>query len=304
MMRTGHDSEYRVPGVQLTIPVDGEDDGPGHPVRSWFEAGFPALGGALGTAVLTRAEHELHRANRTPGAVTADLVVRERPLGLPDLDVPYSAQSWQRFLDALHPVPGLAALDIQTNDDRGRPNWPSMQVCCSSPGVGDQWRLLTLDCSDPALADTDAGQQALRVFLRSMAETTNPSYGEISFWSGLPRTALETGLALLPRDIVPVSRQQARGYAWVTILADEIGQRLGGLDGLRGSGAFAEVARLAAGGFWLQATPQWQEFGPAQARRVFDVLAPVLPPGRPRHPVGPNVLVPEDPRDRDARRRD
>jgi len=78
--------------------------------------------------------------------------------------------------------------------------------------------------------------------------------------------------------------------------AEEIGEHLGGAEALQGNGAFHEVSRLAGGGYWLQATDLWSQYGPAQARRVFEVLRPVLPAGRPSVGPTPNILVDEDPR--------
>jgi hypothetical protein len=97
----------------------------------------------------------------------------------------------------------------------------------------------------------------------------------------------------------------------VTVLGDEMVERVGGADRLRASGAFVEVEPLAAGGWWLLATETWEEFGPVQANRLFELLAPVLPPGKPKlsefRPVTmggppvlitlPNVLAERDPRE-------
>ncbi len=60
--------------------------------------------------------------------------------------------------------------------------------------------------------------------------------------------------------------------------------RLGGAGALRGNGAFAIVDEVAGGSVWLQATRRWSEWAGGQAAvdQVFDVLAPVLPPGMPR----------------------
>ena len=75
-----------------------------------------------------------------------------------------------------------------------------------------------------------------------------------------------------------------RSYSWVTIISEEIGQRLGGTDALQGSGAFHRVEHLPGGGFLLQATELLEQYQHEQAHRVFRVLAPALPAGAPRAP--------------------
>ena len=73
-------------------------------------------------------------------------------------------------------------------------------------------------------------------------------------------------------------------------------ERVGGGDRLRVSGAFVEAEPLAVGGWWLLATKTWDEYGPAQANRLFELLAPV-PPGRPEPAPAANALAARDPRE-------
>ena len=75
-----------------------------------------------------------------------------------------------------------------------------------------------------------------------------------------------------------------RGYSWITICPQEIGDRLGGEEALRATGAFCEVSSLRAGGYWLLATPTYLEYDMEAATRVFRALAPALPAGMPMDP--------------------
>jgi hypothetical protein len=275
--------DFRVPAAQLTIAVDEPGDRrPGETVRQWFAAGFADLGGDLADRVRAGASR---RDDRAPGVVAASVLSSD------GLDLPWSTSAWQQFLQVASTVPALAALEVHTNDDRGRPGRPFLSINCTQPSDDPRWRILTFEHDDPAIADT-----ALVRYLRSAAEVSNPSYGEISYTSRLHQSALETGLALLPHDTVPRSRRVARGYAWVTVLAEELGDRLGGVGGLLASGAFTEVTPLTGGGFWLRSTEHWRSYGPAEAERVFRALAPVLPPGRPTTTASANPLADEDPR--------
>jgi hypothetical protein len=85
------------------------------------------------------------------------------------------------------------------------------------------------------------------------------------------------------------------GYGWLTVLAEELGERLGGLEVLRASGAFVQVDRLASGGFWLLATRTWDEYGWPEAEGLFEVVAPVLPPGRPEVPREKSTVMGQPP---------
>lgn len=68
----------------------------------------------------------------------------------------------------------------------------------------------------------------------------------------------------------------------MTVTSAGVLDRLGGVEAVRGSGAFAEVIELPAGGAVLQATPRLSEYEGAAVRRVFEALAPVLPEEAPR----------------------
>jgi hypothetical protein len=89
-----------------------------------------------------------------------------------------------------------------------------------------------------------------------------------------------------------------RGYAWLTIIGQELADRLGSVDVLTASGVFWEVAPLAKGAVWLQATEDFRDYDQATAERLFAMLAPVLRPGLPERPtashIGPYYLVYED----------
>jgi hypothetical protein len=78
----------------------------------------------------------------------------------------------------------------------------------------------------------------------------------------------------------------------LTIVPEELADRLGGEPALRRSGAFAEVRKLAAGGVWLLATGDYREYDQSAVERVFDVLAPIPRPGLPRTRPHPPANLP------------
>jgi hypothetical protein len=76
-------------------------------------------------------------------------------------------------------------------------------------------------------------------------------------------------------------------------------QRLGGAATLAASEAFWRADELPTSGVLVQATERLGEYDLDAARRVFEVLAPVLPAGLPKEPVGwpeevPWLVIPED----------
>ena len=94
-------------------------------------------------------------------------------------------------------------------------------------------------------------------------------------------------------------RDALRGYSWLTILPQDLLDRVGGLDTLARSGAFVEIRPLAAGGVWLLATDDYRAFDDAALLRVFHAVAPALHPGPitlwpPPHGDPPLRVVPKD----------
>ncbi|GAA0912401.1 hypothetical protein [Virgisporangium aurantiacum] len=151
--------------------------------------------------------------------------------------------------------------------------------------------VLTSTVSEADLTDPLDGAQAQRLYLDLMfrfADQANPAYGHIAYHDH-GRTAFEAGLRNIDNPAPPqwwsyprtleVCREALRGYSWLTILPQELLDRVGGLDTLAGSGAFVEVRPLHAGGVWLLATDDYRTFDDAALLRVFHALAPALRPG-------------------------
>ncbi|MEO3816986.1 hypothetical protein [Plantactinospora sp. B24E8] len=124
----------------------------------------------------------------------------------------------------------------------------------------------------------------LQEFLRRVADSTDPAYGEVSLDGGAvsAETLLDMGLYRIRTDSAAESRTFLRGYEWVTICPRELAERLGGVAALTSCGAFAEVVPLAAGGVLVRAGDADEPYRPESIQVVFRALAPVLPPGQPR----------------------
>jgi hypothetical protein len=147
----------------------------------------------------------------------------------------------------------------------------------------------------PAHEDLDASCPEV-TFMREYCARHAVAFGHVSARGrGLPgETDLERALNRQTWTSLAEWDRYLRGYSWVTVVPAVLAARLGGVGALRGSGAFAVVNEVAGGSVWLQATRRWSEWAGDQAvvDRVFEVLAPVLPPGMPE-PGDP--LAPPEP---------
>lgn len=175
------------------------------------------------------------------------------------------------------------AIQLQARADSDYPGWVQLVAGRTSTGfVAEQERWLA--------------------FLRGYAEDMNPVYGQIGVLHNWRETTLEKSLPVdygrnTPPHTVSESRQWLRGYTWVTILAQELADRLGGVAALTDTGAFAEVAQLKNSGVWLRSTADFADYDQAAAERSFHVLAPVIRPGQPQ----PQAVDPRTGRPRDER---
>jgi hypothetical protein len=115
--------------------------------------------------------------------------------------------------------------------------------------------------------------------LKDQAESTQCTFASISDDSAQGRNALEMALGLAESDSARGSRDMLRGYSWVTVCGPETAKRLGGAERLRKTGAFHEVDELSYAGLLLRATETYAEYTEDRVRRVFEALAPALPPG-------------------------
>jgi hypothetical protein len=175
-----------------------------------------------------------------------------------------------------------ATLGVSVLDKGGYPDESPLRATVQRVPDAEDWLTLSLSMQESRLARPEV-QRSLLSFVRSVADRVNPSFGRCEYEE--PRTAVELTVGppwRLPEDTIPNSRRTLRGYSWLTICPQELADRLGGVDALRATGAFHEVEQLAAGGVWLLATADYRDYDQAVVERVFEAVAPVLPPGMPR----------------------
>jgi hypothetical protein len=276
--------------LQVTVEKPAGGDAAGRMLCDWFTGSFEAMGGRLRADLLAKEppaadflrKRKMDDSFGRPGDVWGQVSVGvEGARGLRITEKPFTPASWKAFLDGMSKVPDLAVLTVITLDAQGFPNArPNVTVGLQVDEDASDWFLLSVRFG-PEFLDDPGFQQSTLSFVREFADEWNVAYGEISYDRGSGRTAYENVFHGLPHQTAPVSREVLRGYAWLTLCPQEIGDRLGGVEGLRAGGAFAEVAALRNGGYWLLATEDWRDFGQPAAENIFPVLAAALRPGEP-----------------------
>jgi len=208
---------------------------------------------------------------------------------------PYSRTSLRR-LEALSGELKEAALSLQRSASGG-PVTHDLEVHREGQGKGHARLMVAV----PAHGDLDASCPEVS-FMRDYCARQAVAFGHMSARSrGLPgETDLERALNRQTWTSLAEWDRYLRGYSWVTVVPAVLAARLGGAGALRDSGAFAVVDEMVGGSVWLQATRQWSEWAGDQAAvdRVFDALAPVLPPGMPEAGDLASIPLPGQPEER------
>jgi len=277
--------------AQLTLSIGAHRDRAVEASRRWIRDAFERLTGPLGDQVRAATSEEIDWFNFQPFRLRAGVGTSGGRHG--EWMSTYSPSSWELLMDRLAELPETGSVEAVTNSERGGPGDPSFTVAIRQDD--DDWLILEADV-DVELAARPEGQAVILNVLRVAAEGCNPTSGLLYTPESSLQTPLEVALDVWPFETIPRSRQVLRDYGWLTIMAQELGDRLGGLPALRASGAFHEAAQLNAGGYWLLATERWEDYGLDQAEKLFELFAPILPPGRPAPPKNSaNVLVERDP---------
>ncbi|WP_018684444.1 hypothetical protein [Actinokineospora enzanensis] len=260
--------------------------------RDWFDGSLRTLGAGFRDellAVEVRDSAPL-RDNRTPcgppGTPYGRLYVTRMANGKARQSRrAVGGKEWRKFL-AEKSVPHAALFVVDNLGDDGRfdRGGPFVHVDLetqpSEPGSGrEDWVLLESMVLEETFAEADV-DGAVVGFLREFAEKHAPVYAEISYAVG-HRTGFEHQFLRDYRLSLGQAREVLRGYSWITVVSQEIGDRLGGVEALRASGAFVEVARLRNGVYWLRATETYDGYQMPEVEKVFRVLAPALPRGGP-----------------------
>jgi hypothetical protein len=195
---------------------------------------------------------------------------------------PVNEKDWSRFLESLDDTTVEADLMMFRLNDEGHPPGNNNLIVRAEENEEDpRWIFLTAQFPEDWMTDPSY-RDGLLAAVRSFAGSVNPSFGQIGRHRSILSTDLESVLGEIPHLTVRESWSLLRGYAWVTICPEPLGSKLGGLNYLAKSGVFHDTVRLQSGGYWLQSTEDFFDYGLVEAERLFRVLAPVLRHGMPR----------------------
>lgn len=268
----------------------------GDALRLWFTEGARLLFGPLLEDLKTAPPLEVvgNRAEPyKPGQVSGQVKLDRRVDGRVRRSLKaYSDRNVEAFLSKLDDTLDYADIYLTHEAD-------SRDACrlVASVGFSDP-NLILLSCYMPTTWLKDATyEEALLEFARITGRPTNPLYGQIGYLRGELRTAFETRLGLAPPESIAETEAELRGYDWVTIVPQSLGERLGGTKYFEASGAFTEVTHLDRGGYFLLATPHFADYDMTAAEKVFEAVAPLLREGTPReaNPLrAPSFIVMRD----------
>ena len=275
-------------GVSLTIPAEPDRERAGRVTRQWFEVCSDRLVGEFGEVVRSTPQDRLVFVAERPDEIKAQVgTVVDPPDGdqgeSREWDVVYSAVAWEELLGRVERLPDLGSWEASTYWAAG----PVLSVAMARRGGSVE---LVSSIGDAEAADS----RRLLAAVREVAEVSAPvAVAFAEQWNPMV-TPLEQALS---RYAVGVEEAGIvlRNYGWLTILSDEMAERVGGFARLRDSGAFVEAERLAQGSCWLLATQTWAEYGPEHADRLFELFAPVLPPGKPQLREFSSIVMGEPP---------
>jgi hypothetical protein len=227
-----------------------------------------------------------------PGSMWAELVRLASARGRVTSRRAWSTRGWETFLKGFAKFPAGVEMHMIELDSEGYPRQGD-RADITVRTVSEDNPLVRLGCEfgnfphGPRNRIARVTDEDARRLMWEMVQDVPVTFGGLGD-DGRPNgpTMLEEALGRDPLVGVAQSREVLRGYPWVTVCAPELAGRLGGPDALRVSGAFHEVRELPTGSVWLQATEHLDDYTGDALRRVFETVAPVLPPGEPRLYLG------------------
>jgi hypothetical protein len=251
-------------------------------LQRWFGDGFRVLGADLATELETRPplNQAAIRTSRDYGIVGEAWASMSGAQGVTDKRpgvFAYSEANFKRLLE--HWVPRLlfaTHITLYRIDEHGRPGQRG-KVSLEARHMERDQSYLQMEAWFPPGRVTSVQRPDTLRWWRSAADFLNPTYGEISDGYYMT-TKWELSHRLIAElDTIPKGNELLRGYSWITIAGQQVGDRLGGADGLLETGAFAKVEHLANGGYWLQATETLEDYDVEAEVRVHQALQAVLP---------------------------
>jgi hypothetical protein len=268
-----------VVNVRMSFDVSRQAGQSGQIARDWFDLAWRELGGSIRDRLLA--------APPATGPVPHGLYVLATTRGAEGSEIffEYSMTRWEDFLDRVATVPLPSPFFNASGSDGGGTMlpyfWtPDYWQVYADPVVyqGKTFVQLSVESREDYLLADPVREAAAVAFLERMVRQADADYAEIGFGYGNLQTSVDQITYTSLPETLGLARELLRGYAWLTLVPATLVPRVGGVAGLRASGAFVAVDELANGAVLLRATEHFEDYQDADAAKVFDVLRPVLRP--------------------------
>ncbi|MFF0766115.1 hypothetical protein ACFYWH_39900 [Streptomyces sp. NPDC003737] len=170
--------------------------------------------------------------------------------------------------------------EVQKLDSLGFPS-DGFSLSCSRVGEESGWLRVSMSFRESEeIANPERFARRLTV-LKRFAEDQEVGFGHVSYlYNPLLPTAYEEALNVDPEHSITRHPELVRGYSWITVIAREIWDAIGGVDAIRACGLFDEVYELANGAHWLQVGATWRDYLDTDFSLLQRLFAPILIPGK------------------------
>jgi hypothetical protein len=221
-------------------------------------------------------------------APLADLVSRGGDgamLHMADEDSPIAAASytpdgWRALLDRLEEDPHSLAIDLDSDGPDDRLLFRSLNMRRKAWSTATRrYAALTFEGRLGGWTDTAAASDRIFATFLAACGQSDPVYGEVSLDGDPvgPWTMLDHALGRAWEESLDEARDRLRGHDWATVCPAELVSAMGGVESLRGSGAFCAVAELPSHAAVVRTVHSATDHNRETARRAAEALAKVLP---------------------------
>lgn len=265
--------------VRMSFEAGRQAEQSGHIVRNWFDNAWRELGGSIRERVLAAPPtgESVRWGLHVQGEFSQD--------GDPFLGFQNDYARWHELLDWVATRPFDRAAFFAAGSDGGGTMLSPYRTdeyfeinAFREFREGREVVQLTVESKENHLYASEESQMAVVSFLDSALQGVDADYAEAGFGYGGLGTCVDS-ISYIPwEESAGQGRETLRGYGWLTFVPESLLHRVGGLDGLRGSGAFAAVTEMPHGGVLLRATENFRDFGDVEATPIFQQLRGILRP--------------------------
>lgn len=192
----------------------------------------------------------------------------------------YSPEGWRALLDKLDEDPHSLAIDLDSDGPDDRLLFRSLNMR-RKVWVTPTRRYAALTFEGRVGGWNDVAAASDRIFAAFVAACgeSDPVYGEVSLDGDPvgPWTMLDHALGRPWEESLDEGRERLRGHDWATVCPGQLVSAMGGVESLRGSGAFCGVTELSSGAAVARTADSAAGHDREAARRTAEALAKILP---------------------------